>query len=97
MFYSYIILSSKAHIFYFGYTDDLANRLKQHNEGKVPSTAPHKPWELIWYGAFSTEKEARDFERYLKTGSGKSFAYKRLVQVVLKKDLAEGRSGTPKL
>jgi len=49
------------------------------------------PWKLVWYGAFETEKEARDFERYLKTGSGKSFAYKRLVSVALKKEFAGKR------
>lgn len=62
-----------------------------HNAGKVKSTKPHIPWKLVWYGAFSKEKEARDFELYLKTGSGKSFAYKRLVSEVLKKDFIDGR------
>jgi len=51
------------------------------------------PWKLVWYGAFETEKEARDFERYLKTGSGKSFAYKRLVSVALRRSKLWKRSG----
>ncbi len=57
------------------------------------------PWKLVWYGAFETERQARDFEQYLKKGSGKSFAYKRLVSVALAKDLSCGRipKGTPKL
>ncbi len=50
----------------------------------------------MWYGGFSTEQEAREFEQYLKTGSGKSFAYKRLISVALAKDFAEGRKGSPK-
>jgi len=91
MFYCYILLSSKSHIFYYGSTNDLQLRLKLHNEGKVPSTKPHLPWDLVWYGAFTTENEARDFERYLKSGSGKSFAYRRLVPVALVKDLVLGR------
>jgi hypothetical protein len=62
-----------------------------HNNGEVKSTKPHIPWKLVWYGGFSTEKEARDFELYLKTGSGKSFAYKRFVGVALKKDFERGR------
>ncbi len=63
------------------------------------STKPHQLWRLIWYGAFATEKEARDFELYLKTGAGKAFAYKRLVSVALKKDFLGGRipRGIPKL
>jgi len=91
MFYCYILLSSKSHIFYYGSAKDLKSRVSLHNAGKVESTKPHCPWELIWYGAFQTEKEARDFERYLKTGSGKAFAYKRLISEALKKDFLAGR------
>ena len=91
MYYVYILLSSKSHIFYFGSTNDLKKRIGLHNNGEVKSTKPHIPWKLVWYGAFKTEREARDFEHYLKTGSGKAFTYKRLVSVALKKDFAEGR------
>ena len=62
----------------------------------VKSTKPHIPWKLIWYGGFQTEKEARDFELYLKTGSGKAFAYKRLLKVALEKDFSHGRRSSPK-
>lgn len=97
MYYTYILLSSKSHIFYFGSTNDLQKRLNLHNAGEVKSTKPHLPWKLVWYGAFETEKQARDFERYLKTGSGKAFAYKRFVSVALEKDFSEGRNSVPKL
>lgn len=68
-----------------------------HNLGQVKSTKAHIPWKLVWYGAFKTEKEARNFENYLKTGSGKAFAYKRLVNVALKKDSSMGRKSVTKL
>jgi predicted GIY-YIG superfamily endonuclease len=71
-------------------------RSNLHNSGKVRSTKPHAPWKLVWYCAFETEKQARDFELYLKTGSGKSFAYKRFVSVALAKDFENGRAGRPK-
>jgi predicted GIY-YIG superfamily endonuclease len=96
MHYTYILLSSKSHIFYFGSTNNLKERLELHSSGKVPSTKPHIPWKLVWYCGFETEKQARDFELYLKTGSGKSFAYKRFVSVALAKDFADGRQGSPK-
>jgi hypothetical protein len=35
------------------------------------------PWELVTYHAFQDKFKAYDFERYLKTGSGKAFASKR--------------------
>lgn len=91
MYYVYILLSPKSHIFYFGSTNDLKTRFKLHNFGQVRSTKPHIPWKLIWYAGFSTKKEARDFELYLKTGSGKAFAYKRFVKEALVKDFSAGR------
>lgn len=96
MHYTYILLSSKSHIFYFGSTNNLKERLELHNSGKVSSTKPHIPWKIVWYCGFETEKQARDFELYLKTGSGKSFAYKRFVSVALAKDFVDGRQGSPK-
>ena len=96
MFYTYILLSSKSHKFYFGSTNNLKERLSLHNQGKVKSTKHGVPWKLVWYGAFLTEKEARGFELYLKKGAGKSFAYKRLVSVALEKDFSEGRQSSPK-
>ncbi len=96
MYYTYILLSSKSHLFYFGSAVNLRERLKLHNNGKIKSTKPYIPWKLVWYCAFETEKQARDFEKYLKSGSGKAFAYKRFVSVALKKDFAKGRKGSPK-
>jgi len=61
--------------------------VSEHNGGRVRSTAPYVPWKLVFYAAFQKEHLARDFERYIKTGSGKAFAYKRLLDTVaLKKD-----------
>jgi len=91
VYYAYILFSSKSHIFYFGSTIDLKNRLNLHNTGQVQSTKPYIPWKLVWYGGFETEKQARDFELYLKTGSGKAFAYKRFVSEALAKDFQNGR------
>ncbi len=96
MYYTYTLLSEKSHRFYFGSTNDLKQRIKLHNSGNVKSTKLNLPWKLVWYGAFETEKQARDFELYLKSGSGKAFAYKRLVSAALAKDISAGRKGIPK-
>jgi len=91
MFYVYILYSSKSGNFYYGYTENLTERLKLHQTGKVPSTKPFLPWRLVWYAAFENKKLAKDFELYLKSGSGKAFAYKRLLNSdVLKKDKLGG-------
>ena len=63
---------------YTGITDDLRQRLAKHNAGEVPHTSKYKPWQLKTYLAFSDEKQAFAFERYLKSASGRAFAKKRL-------------------
>lgn len=79
MFYVYRLRSqSNPGFSYTGYTTDLKRRLTEHNGGQVTSTAKHAPYDLIFYAAFDDARTARDFEDYLKTGSGKAFARKRL-------------------
>jgi predicted GIY-YIG superfamily endonuclease len=87
MFYVYILYSLKSRNFYYGYTENLKVRLKRHQSGEVPSTKLFLPWKLVWYSAFENKKLAKDFEKYLKLGSGKAFAYKRFVNIeAFKKD-----------
>ncbi|WP_225919251.1 GIY-YIG nuclease family protein [Actomonas aquatica] len=62
---------------YVGLTNDLKCRLKRHNEGASLHTAKFKPWRLVAYTAFEDETTARNWERYLKTGSGRAFAARR--------------------
>jgi putative endonuclease len=78
MFYVYLIrsLSHPAQT-YVGITQDLKRRLAEHNNGQSTHTTKFMPWELVTYHAFSDKNKAYDFERYLKTGSGKAFALKR--------------------
>ncbi len=79
MFYVYLLRSvSNPKQRYIGLTSDLKKRFKTHNEGGSRSTQPYKPWDLITYMAFKNERKAREFEYYLKTGSGQAFANKRL-------------------
>jgi predicted GIY-YIG superfamily endonuclease len=63
---------------YVGFTENLGQRIIDHNRGCNPSTAPFKPWKLRGYLAFDTKAQALEFERYLKTGSGHAFRKKRL-------------------
>ncbi len=59
---------------YIGLTSDLHARIRAHNAGRSPHTAKHKPWHLVAAVAFEDDQRAMDFERYLKTGSGRAFA-----------------------
>jgi putative endonuclease len=64
--------------FYVGITDDLRARLAKPNAGEVPHASKHRPWQIKTYVAFTDEKQAFKFGKYLKSGSGRAFAKKRL-------------------
>ena len=68
------ILQSKIYpdCFHTGSARDLKNRLGRHKAGEVLHTAKWKPWRIKTYIAFSDEKRAREFERYLKSASGRT-------------------------
>ena len=79
MFYAYILQSvANPEEHYRGSTSDLRRRLADHNAGKCIHTAKFKPWKVVFYAAFETIELARDFERYLKSGSGHAFAKRHL-------------------
>ena len=59
---------------YTGLTSDLAMRLQWHNAGQNRHTVADRPWSVIVSIEFTAEAAARDFERYLKSGSGRAFA-----------------------
>jgi putative endonuclease len=78
MKYVYILESLDAEHFYVGIADDVPTRLAKHNAGKVPHTSKYRPWRVATYIAFTDEKKAIAFEKYLKSGSGRAFAKKHL-------------------
>ena len=78
MKFVYILRSLDSEHFYVGSTDDLRARLAKHNAGGVPHTSKFRPWTLKTYVAFSDETRAIEFERYLKSPSGRAFQKKRM-------------------
>ena len=79
MWYVYIIRSRQfPDQEYTGATSDLKKRIGEHNAGKSPHTSKFCPWDLVWYCAFPDKFRALEFERYLKSHSGRAFAKKRL-------------------
>ena len=78
MKYVYILESLDSEHFYVGITGDLRARLAKHNAGEVPHTSKYGPWKIRTYVAFRDEGRALAFEIYLKSGSGRAFAQKRL-------------------
>jgi len=80
MYYVYILKSQKyPDQNYIGQTNDVAQRLYVHNTGGSSHTAKYKPWKLISSIFFETKEKAVEFEKYLKSGSGRAFIKKRLL------------------
>jgi len=69
MFCVYLLKSSKGNDLYVGFTNDLKRRVKEHNNGLVSSTKSRKPFELIYFEAYKSEKDARLREKNLKLRS----------------------------
>ncbi|MBI4134939.1 MAG: GIY-YIG nuclease family protein [Candidatus Sungbacteria bacterium] len=66
MHYLYFLTSLHDGKFYIGTTSDLRKRLKEHNEQKSKATASRRPFELIYYEAYKSPRDARIRERRLK-------------------------------
>ena len=73
VYYIYAIKSSVDNRIYVGLTNDLEERVKEHNQGRTRSTKGFRPWHLIYYETSETRIEARQREKYLKSGCGKEF------------------------
>ena len=63
---------------YVGLTADFEKRLAAHNAGQSSHTTKYRPWKLVTFLAFENDVQAIAFEKYLKSGSGRAFAEKRL-------------------
>jgi predicted GIY-YIG superfamily endonuclease len=78
------ILKSVEHAdeYYVGVTSDPGLRLMAHNAGLTTSTSKHRPWRILVCIEFDEERPALEFERYLKTGSGREFARRHFRQTM---------------
>ena len=59
---------------YVGLTADVRSRLADHNAGESAHTAKYRPWRVAVSIEFETTQQATEFEKYLKSGSGRAFA-----------------------
>lgn len=64
---------------YTGCTKNLDDRLSRHMKKQVHYTSTRLPVKLKTYIAFTDKYKAYEFEKYLKSGSGKAFSNKRFL------------------
>jgi putative endonuclease len=66
MFYVYILQSQATRKYYVGSTQDVNNRLREHNHGESLSTRGGRPWEIVNIEEFQTRAEAVRKEKQIK-------------------------------
>ena len=73
MFYVYVIKSQLRNCIYVGMTNKFQRRIRQHNSGENSTTKAYGPFELVFGEEYNTRAEAREREKYLKSGVDKEF------------------------
>ena len=81
MFYTYILISKNKKKTYTGCTKDLDQRIRDHNAGKVESSKPYLPYEMLHVEEYGTLVEARSQERFYKSTSGR----RKIKNMILRK------------
>tara|TARA_B100001971_G_C17689537_1_gene286322 strand:+ start:75 stop:323 length:249 start_codon:yes stop_codon:yes gene_type:complete len=73
MFYVYILRSETSGHYYIGSTNDIEQRLKQHNSGIVKPTKGTRPWRLMRTEVLATLAQARRREMQIKSWKNPSY------------------------
>ena len=78
MFYVYVLQSLMDQHLYVGMASNLEERIKRHNAGYERATKNRIPFKLLHSEVFGTRVEARNREKYLKSGFGRELIKKLL-------------------
>ena len=76
MYIVYVLKSSSKNFRYVGMTNNLERKLKEHVSGYSKTTKRFLPVEFIYKEEYKTRTEAREREKYLKSGIGRDFLNK---------------------
>lgn len=80
MKYVYVLASNSVpNQTYVGVTGDIERRLREHNSGKCRHTRKYRAWECIVALRFADDMKADQFEKYLKSGSGRAFLKRHFI------------------
>ncbi|MFT3981822.1 MAG: GIY-YIG nuclease family protein [Ferruginibacter sp.] len=81
MFTVYVLYSDQYNKIYIGYTSDLVERLKSHNELGVKGwTIKFRPWRVIYKEEWENKSDAMRREKELKSAAGR-----RQIRLILEK------------
>ncbi|MFA5144288.1 MAG: GIY-YIG nuclease family protein [Candidatus Omnitrophota bacterium] len=85
MYYVYVLLSEKDKNFYIGFTENIEQRLDEHNAGNNVSTRSRRPFSLIYYEGHASKSDTLRREGYFKTSKGKTTLRQILKDALSKK------------
>jgi len=78
MYYFYVLKFKENNKFYYGFTNNLKRRIGDHKSGNSDFTHRNGQFDLIFYEAYINEYDAREAERYFKTGHGREVLKSKL-------------------
>ena len=73
MYTVYIIFSLKIDRYYIGYSENVSERLVQHNSGISDYTSKASDWELKYCEGFDTRQEAMKREKEIKDKKSRKY------------------------
>lgn len=78
MWFAYALQSKRDGWLYIGMSSDVKKWLEEHNRGYDRSTRSRGPFELFYVEDCSSRREAREREKFLKSGMGREFLRSQL-------------------
>lgn len=83
-YFVYLIENELARSWYIGFTENLNQRIKDHNckNGSKYTRKLLGKWKLIYCEIYRDKKDALGREKFLKSGSGRKFLKKQLANYI---------------
>ena len=72
-YFVYIIESLKDGSYYVGSTQNLAERMERHNQGRSKYTKTKRPWSLIYHKEYPDRSSAIQREKEIKVKKNKEY------------------------
>jgi len=82
MYYFYVLRFKQNGKLYKGFTNDLKRRIADHRSKNSNFTSKNGEFELVFYEAYVSKKDAQNAERYFKTGHGREVLKDKLKYTV---------------
>ena len=82
MYYLYVLKMGNNQL-YVGFTNDLKNRIREHNYGKVLTTRKYLPVKLVYYECYASMADVKQREKMIKKfGSAYSHLKRRILNSI---------------